>query len=398
MDRRDLFLAGALSAAVATPALIGVPAWASGDDRDNGPMRDHDRDRPLVIGHRGACGYRPEHTLASYELAARMGADFIEPDLVSTKDGVLVARHETEISRHHRRRRAARVRRPPGHQDDRRRLGDRLVHRGLHPGRAEDAARRRAAARGAPAEHRLQRTVRGADLRRGARAARAAVQGAAPRDRRLPGDQAPDLLPEHRPAAGAPAGGGAAPARPGPPRRAGVRAVLRGGEPARAALRAPVRAPLVFLAGAPAARSTTRAPTPSTSPRPGWPSWPTSSTASGRRRAWSSRGRPTARWPRRPRWSPTRTAAGPQGAPVHVPRGEPVPAGRTCATARCSPSTAGSSTSWWRTWPRAWTASSPTTRTWACWPARCTGPDPRARPPDRHTHRRPCAFRRYQRV
>ena len=52
---------------------------------------------PLVIGHRGAAGYRPEHTLASYELAARMGADLIEPDLVSTKDHVLVARHENEI-------------------------------------------------------------------------------------------------------------------------------------------------------------------------------------------------------------------------------------------------------------------------------------------------------------
>jgi glycerophosphoryl diester phosphodiesterase len=53
---------------------------------------------PLVIGHRGASGYRPEHTLASYELAARMGADYIEPDLVSTRDGVLVTRHENEIS------------------------------------------------------------------------------------------------------------------------------------------------------------------------------------------------------------------------------------------------------------------------------------------------------------
>jgi glycerophosphoryl diester phosphodiesterase len=52
---------------------------------------------PLVIGHRGAAGYRPEHTLASYELAARMGADFFEPDLVSTRDHVLVARHENEI-------------------------------------------------------------------------------------------------------------------------------------------------------------------------------------------------------------------------------------------------------------------------------------------------------------
>jgi glycerophosphoryl diester phosphodiesterase len=54
--------------------------------------------KPLIIGHRGASGDRPEHTLASYELAIEMGADYIEPDLVITKDGVLVARHENEIS------------------------------------------------------------------------------------------------------------------------------------------------------------------------------------------------------------------------------------------------------------------------------------------------------------
>jgi len=53
---------------------------------------------PIVIAHRGASGERPEHTLKSYELAIDQGADFIEPDLVSTKDGVLVARHENEIS------------------------------------------------------------------------------------------------------------------------------------------------------------------------------------------------------------------------------------------------------------------------------------------------------------
>jgi glycerophosphoryl diester phosphodiesterase len=53
--------------------------------------------RPIVIAHRGATGHRPEHTLASYELAIELGADFIEPDLVSTKDGILVARHENEI-------------------------------------------------------------------------------------------------------------------------------------------------------------------------------------------------------------------------------------------------------------------------------------------------------------
>ncbi|MFZ9968138.1 MAG: glycerophosphodiester phosphodiesterase family protein, partial [Steroidobacteraceae bacterium] len=52
---------------------------------------------PLVIAHRGASGHRPEHTLESYRLAIEMGADFIEPDLVATRDGHLVARHEPEI-------------------------------------------------------------------------------------------------------------------------------------------------------------------------------------------------------------------------------------------------------------------------------------------------------------
>lgn len=52
---------------------------------------------PLIIAHRGASGHRPEHTLAGYTLAIEMGADVIEPDLVSTKDGVLIARHENEI-------------------------------------------------------------------------------------------------------------------------------------------------------------------------------------------------------------------------------------------------------------------------------------------------------------
>jgi glycerophosphoryl diester phosphodiesterase len=54
--------------------------------------------RPIIIAHRGASGERPEHTLASYERAIDQGADYIEPDLVLTKDGVLVARHENEIS------------------------------------------------------------------------------------------------------------------------------------------------------------------------------------------------------------------------------------------------------------------------------------------------------------
>lgn len=57
-----------------------------------------DSQSPIVIAHRGASGERPEHTLAGYKLAIDLGADYIEPDLVLTRDGVLVARHENEIS------------------------------------------------------------------------------------------------------------------------------------------------------------------------------------------------------------------------------------------------------------------------------------------------------------
>lgn len=74
--------------ALATP----VPAQATGY-AGNAPNRV-----PLVIGHRGASGYLPEHTLASYALAIELGADYIEPDLVATKDGHLIARHEPNIT------------------------------------------------------------------------------------------------------------------------------------------------------------------------------------------------------------------------------------------------------------------------------------------------------------
>jgi glycerophosphoryl diester phosphodiesterase len=56
------------------------------------------RHRPLVIGHRGAPGYRPEHSRSSYDLALAMGVDAVEPDIVVSRDGVLVVRHENEIS------------------------------------------------------------------------------------------------------------------------------------------------------------------------------------------------------------------------------------------------------------------------------------------------------------
>lgn len=89
MRRRDVLLGAA--------ALSGCAASVTTRE---GRLRDPmTRGRtPLVIAHRGASGERPEHTLAAYRLAIQQGADFIEPDLVLTKDGVLVCRHENEIS------------------------------------------------------------------------------------------------------------------------------------------------------------------------------------------------------------------------------------------------------------------------------------------------------------
>lgn len=73
-------------------------ATACGGGDDPAPLPTLSGQAPLVVGHRGASGYRPDHTLESYALAIQMGADFIEPDLVATKDGHLVARHEPNIT------------------------------------------------------------------------------------------------------------------------------------------------------------------------------------------------------------------------------------------------------------------------------------------------------------
>jgi glycerophosphoryl diester phosphodiesterase len=83
--------------AIAAAIILGLSAsWAPAQD---GAMTNaRPRSRPVVIAHRGASGERPEHTLAAYDLAIEQGADFIEPDLVPTKDGILVARHENDIT------------------------------------------------------------------------------------------------------------------------------------------------------------------------------------------------------------------------------------------------------------------------------------------------------------
>jgi glycerophosphoryl diester phosphodiesterase len=82
-----------LAGSGAAVAALGMPGAATARHG-----RGHERrGLPLVIGHRGASAYRPEHTIASYTLAIEMGADYIEPDLVFTRDGKLVARHEPDI-------------------------------------------------------------------------------------------------------------------------------------------------------------------------------------------------------------------------------------------------------------------------------------------------------------
>ncbi|MEU0196957.1 MULTISPECIES: glycerophosphodiester phosphodiesterase family protein [unclassified Streptomyces] len=85
LARRSLLLAAATGTATAATGT----AAAADEPRPRGPV---------VIGHRGAAGWRPEHTAASYTYAVQTGADWIEPDLVPTKDHVLVVRHENEIS------------------------------------------------------------------------------------------------------------------------------------------------------------------------------------------------------------------------------------------------------------------------------------------------------------
>jgi glycerophosphoryl diester phosphodiesterase len=100
MRRRAVIsgMGAAAGTAVLPAALVSPAAHASETVADTAADRDARRPaRPLVIAHRGASGHRPEHTLASYRLAIGLGADFIEPDLVPTKDGQLVARHENEI-------------------------------------------------------------------------------------------------------------------------------------------------------------------------------------------------------------------------------------------------------------------------------------------------------------
>lgn len=95
--RHVLAVVGALTALsavtlLATVLITGASSAAGTNDGSRAIAT------PIIISHRGASGHTPEHTLESYRMAIAMGADYIEPDLVITSDGVLVARHENELS------------------------------------------------------------------------------------------------------------------------------------------------------------------------------------------------------------------------------------------------------------------------------------------------------------
>ncbi|GGV82366.1 glycerophosphoryl diester phosphodiesterase [Streptomyces gelaticus] len=100
--RRTMLGAGAAVLGTAALGLAGGPAAAGTASNTPGHRGGHgfrlDLPVPTVIGHRGASGYRPEHTLGSYQLALDMGAHIVEQDLVPTKDGHLVCRHENDIT------------------------------------------------------------------------------------------------------------------------------------------------------------------------------------------------------------------------------------------------------------------------------------------------------------
>ena len=162
-----LLLAGALT------LLLALPAAAPAQPRHG----DHHA-QPLVIGHRGASGYRPEHTLASYRSPpAGRRLHRARPRLDQGRRARRPPRERDQ--RDDGRRRPSRVRLPQDDQGHRRRLDHGLVHRGLHAPRAQDAAREGAHPGPPPGQRRVRRPVRGPDLPGGPRPARAAVARAA---------------------------------------------------------------------------------------------------------------------------------------------------------------------------------------------------------------------------
>ena len=188
---------------------------------------------PVVIGHRSAAGYLPEHTLAGYALAVFQGADFIEPDLVMTKDGELIARHEpmldetTDVTAHPEF--AARK----TTESAGRHVGQCLVGRGFHACRDQAIEGPRADPDGAPGECAARRSAEDSDAAGSDRPRQGTGAGDRSQDRHLSGDEASHVHAQPRIEHGRGAGQGAEEERIRGPIRARIHSVVRGCEPER---------------------------------------------------------------------------------------------------------------------------------------------------------------------
>ena len=307
-----------------------------------------------------------------------MGADYIEPDLVSTKDGVLVARHENEIGGTTDVADAPGVRRPQDHQDRSTASRDRLVHRGLHPRRAQDAARRGAHPAAAAAQHRSTTAAPRSRRSRRSSTCPTAVPGAGPADRRRTPRPSTRPTSPIGPAAGAEPLVQALTRERAQPAATPRSSCSRSRSPTCKQLDRELRVPLVQLMARPGRRRLRRRGRPAHLRRPrdaGGPAprSPATPTASARTRTASSRARTTAASASRRRSSTTRTG-GAGRAPVHVPSGERVPAQPTCDRPATRRNGVTSSASTRRSWPPASTACSPTTRTSPWRPCGARGP------------------------
>src|SRR6266511_2436058 len=227
MHRRTAIALG-LTTAAAPTLLAGSPVSAHGTDRD-GHGRRRRRHRLTVIGHRGAWGYRPEHTLESYRLAVSFGADYIEQDLVPTKDLVLIARNSPELSS------TTDVANHPEFADRRTtKVIDGAAMTGWFSHEFTLAEIKRLRARERMPDIRPRNAA--FDGRLTIPTLQEVINLARPAHRHLPGDQAAHLLPVDRHRLRGAARADPAPQRAGPParRRAGVPAVVRAEQPATA--------------------------------------------------------------------------------------------------------------------------------------------------------------------
>ena len=187
-----------LAAALGAAAALSL-SGCSMPGASPGGLATLDGKPPLVIAHRGASGYLPEETLEAYARAVELGADVIEMDLVVTKDGVLITRHDPNLAH------GAPTWRP-NHSSPLARRQCRSTAKRKPAGSARTSrwlrSRRWGRSRPTPSGPATQRALQDPDLPGGAGSNRRPVEGDRPRDRNLSRNQEPYFLPRHGPADG----------------------------------------------------------------------------------------------------------------------------------------------------------------------------------------------------